>query len=126
MFQLKYVSSLQQLLTAQMACSSMYSKESFSYHMLRQISISSRAARENPTTHNLAFGTSSEGEGKRMIIDFSSPNIAKPFHAGHLRSTIIGAVISNLHEAAGWNVVRINYLGDWGTQYGKSVTPTNL
>ena len=53
-----------------------------------------------------------------MLIDFSSPNIAKPFHAGHLRSTIIGAVISNLHEAMGWKVTRLNYLGDWGTQYG--------
>jgi arginyl-tRNA synthetase len=54
-----------------------------------------------------------------MLIDFSSPNIAKPFHAGHLRSTIIGAVIANLHEAAGWKVTRLNYLGDWGTQYGE-------
>lgn len=53
-----------------------------------------------------------------MLIDFSSPNIAKPFHAGHLRSTIIGAVIANLHEAMGWKVTRLNYLGDWGTQYG--------
>lgn len=51
-------------------------------------------------------------------VDFSSPNIAKPFHAGHLRSTIIGAVIANLHEAHGWKVTRLNYLGDWGTQYG--------
>ena len=54
-----------------------------------------------------------------MLIDFSSPNIAKPFHAGHLRSTIIGAVVANLHEAAGWRVTRLNYLGDWGTQYGE-------
>lgn len=53
-----------------------------------------------------------------MLVDFSSPNIAKPFHAGHLRSTIIGAVIANLHEAMGWRVTRLNYLGDWGTQYG--------
>ena len=53
-----------------------------------------------------------------MLIDFSSPNIAKPFHAGHLRSTIIGACIANLHEAQGWKVTRMNYLGDWGTQYG--------
>ncbi|KAI0110423.1 arginyl-tRNA synthetase [Nemania sp. FL0031] len=55
---------------------------------------------------------------KRMVVEFSSPNIAKPFHAGHLRSTIIGGFLSNLYAAAGWDVVRINYLGDWGKQYG--------
>ncbi|KAI0128276.1 arginyl-tRNA synthetase [Xylariales sp. AK1849] len=55
---------------------------------------------------------------KRMIVEFSSPNIAKPFHAGHLRSTIIGGFLANLYETAGWDVIRINYLGDWGKQYG--------
>ncbi|KAI0908791.1 arginyl-tRNA synthetase [Ustulina deusta] len=55
---------------------------------------------------------------KRMLVEFSSPNIAKPFHAGHLRSTIIGGFLSNLYTASGWDVVRINYLGDWGKQYG--------
>lgn len=55
---------------------------------------------------------------KRIIVEFSSPNIAKPFHAGHLRSTIIGGFIAHLYEGAGWDVVRINYLGDWGKQYG--------
>ncbi|OCL11816.1 arginyl-tRNA synthetase, partial [Glonium stellatum] len=55
---------------------------------------------------------------KRLIVDFSSPNIAKPFHAGHLRSTIIGGFLANLYEGAGWDVVRMNYLGDWGKQYG--------
>ncbi|KAH0070618.1 arginyl-tRNA synthetase, partial [Aureobasidium melanogenum] len=57
-------------------------------------------------------------EKKKMIVEFSSPNIAKPFHAGHLRSTIIGGFLSNLYEAAGWDVTRMNYLGDWGKQYG--------
>ncbi|KAL8736989.1 MAG: hypothetical protein Q9181_002129 [Wetmoreana brouardii] len=55
---------------------------------------------------------------KRMIVEFSSPNIAKPFHAGHLRSTIIGGFLSNVYEATGWDVIRMNYLGDWGRQFG--------
>ncbi|KKY20115.1 putative arginyl-trna synthetase [Phaeomoniella chlamydospora] len=55
---------------------------------------------------------------KKIIVEFSSPNIAKPFHAGHLRSTIIGGFIANLYSYIGWDVLRMNYLGDWGKQYG--------
>lgn len=63
-------------------------------------------------------GTSDPSSRKTIIVEFSSPNIAKPFHAGHLRSTIIGGFLANLYESAGWKVLRINYLGDWGRQYG--------
>ncbi|PGH12996.1 arginine-tRNA ligase [Helicocarpus griseus UAMH5409] len=55
---------------------------------------------------------------KKVIVEFPSPNIAKEFHAGHLRSTIIGAYICNLYASMGWAVHRINYLGDWGKQFG--------
>ncbi|KAJ2259671.1 arginyl-tRNA synthetase [Coemansia sp. RSA 376] len=64
------------------------------------------------------YGWTNEGAGKRVIVEFSSPNIAKPFHAGHLRSTIIGNLIYNLYKASGWDAISMNYLGDWGKQYG--------
>ena len=56
---------------------------------------------------------------KKFVIDFSSPNIAKPFHVGHLRSTITGHAMSRLLGARGDHVVRVNYLGDWGVQFAK-------
>ncbi|WVQ95185.1 arginine-tRNA ligase [Kwoniella sp. CBS 9459] len=95
-----------------------FNQESFTYHLLRQITLTAEAAANEPSNPTLAYGTTNEGAGKHLVVDFSSPNIAKPFHAGHLRSTIIGTVISNLYEANGWKVTRLNYLGDWGTQYG--------
>ncbi|TFK22903.1 arginyl-tRNA synthetase [Coprinopsis marcescibilis] len=64
------------------------------------------------------YGSNSLGEGKRVIIEYSSPNIAKSFHVGHLRSTIIGAFLTNLYKSCGWDVISMNYLGDWGTQFG--------
>lgn len=69
-------------------------------------------------TRTLDFGSAPLGNGKSVIVEFSSPNIAKPFHAGHLRSTIIGGFLSNLYERLGWKVIRMNYLGDWGKQFG--------
>lgn len=63
-------------------------------------------------------GTTHHQEKKKMVVEFSSPNIAKEFHQGHLRSTIIGSFLANLHSRNGWEVTRLNYLGDWGRQYG--------
>ena len=67
------------------------------------------------------YGNSNEGKGKTIVIDMSSPNIAKPFGIGHLRSTIIGNSISNIAKSQGYKTVKINYLGDWGTQFGKMI-----
>jgi arginyl-tRNA synthetase len=64
------------------------------------------------------YGGSDEGKGKTIVIDFSSPNIAKPFHLGHLRSTVIGWSIGQLYRTLGYTVVGVNHLGDWGTQFG--------
>eukprot|EP00029_Vermamoeba_vermiformis_P006564 TRINITY_DN2607_c0_g1_i1.p1 TRINITY_DN2607_c0_g1~~TRINITY_DN2607_c0_g1_i1.p1 ORF type:complete len:590 (+),score=236.05 TRINITY_DN2607_c0_g1_i1:461-2230(+) len=64
------------------------------------------------------YGCSDEFKGKKIIVEYSSPNIAKPFHAGHLRSTIIGNWIKNVYKTLGADVTSINYLGDWGKQYG--------
>jgi arginyl-tRNA synthetase len=62
------------------------------------------------------FGKNSSGYGKFAVCEYSSPNIAKPFHAGHLRSTIIGSFIEKLLKHCGWQTISINYLGDWGKQ----------
>ena len=67
------------------------------------------------------YGFSDDGSGKTVVIDFSSPNTAKHFHLGHLRSTVIGAALGRLFRAQGYRVVGINYLGDWGTQFGKLI-----
>jgi arginyl-tRNA synthetase len=65
-----------------------------------------------------AYAASREGEGRTVVVEYSSPNIAKPFGIGHLRSTVIGAALVRLYEAGGFNVVKLNYPGDWGTQFG--------
>lgn len=67
------------------------------------------------------YGSSDKGKGKTMVIDYSSPNIAKPFGIGHLRSTIIGQSIYNIYKFLGWKTIGDNHLGDWGTQFGKLI-----
>jgi arginyl-tRNA synthetase len=69
-----------------------------------------------------SYGKSQEGKGKTILIEFSSPNIAKPFHVGHLRSTIIGHALSRIFERRGYHVIRLNHLGDWGKQFGEVIT----
>ena len=64
------------------------------------------------------YGQQDEGQGANVTIDLSSPNIAKPFSVGHLRSTVIGDAISNIYKKMGYNTIKINHLGDWGKQFG--------
>ncbi|MDO8496538.1 MAG: arginine--tRNA ligase [bacterium] len=68
-----------------------------------------------------SFGKSKEGNNKTIIVEYSSPNIAKPMHIGHLRSTIIGDALANIYETLGYKVIRWNFIGDWGTQFGKLI-----
>ena len=67
------------------------------------------------------YGSPMTGEGRVVVLDYSSPNVAKPFHIGHLGTTVIGHSLKLLHEFAGYKCVGINYLGDWGTQFGKMI-----
>ncbi len=75
----------------------------------------------NISSHKDTVRYSDTNKGRIVIIEFSSPNIAKPFTIGHLRSTIIGSAIANLMEATGFKVMKDNHLGDWGTQFGKQI-----
>ena len=67
------------------------------------------------------YGECEDGKGKNIVIDYSAPNIAKPFHIGHLRSTVIGGALYKIYKFLGYNVVGINHLGDYGTQFGKLI-----
>ncbi len=67
------------------------------------------------------YGKSTVGSGKNIVIDYSAPNIAKPFHIGHLRSTVIGGALYNIYKFLGYNSIGINHLGDYGTQFGKLI-----
>lgn len=68
------------------------------------------------------YGSQQVGKGKTIVIDFSSPNIAKPFGIGHLRSTVLGNALYKIFSKLGFEVIRVNHLGDWGTQFGKLIT----
>ncbi len=72
------------------------------------------------------YGSPMNGAGKKVVLDYSSPNVAKPFHIGHLGTTVIGHSLKLLHEFAGYDCFGINYLGDWGTQFGKLIVAYKL
>ncbi len=67
------------------------------------------------------YGANNIGEGKNVLVEYSSPNIAKPFHIGHLRNTVIGSALYNIYKFLGYNTISINHLGDYGTQFGKMI-----
>ena len=67
------------------------------------------------------YGRSNIGKGKKVVIDYSAPNIAKPFHIGHLRNTVLGGALYNVYKYLGYDVKGLNYLGDYGTQFGKLI-----
>ncbi|MBR2522892.1 MAG: arginine--tRNA ligase [Clostridiales bacterium] len=73
-----------------------------------------------------SFGSSEIGNGKNVIVEYSSPNIAKPFHVGHAFTTILGNSLARIYKKLGYNVVRMNHLGDYGTQFGKLITAYRL
>lgn len=77
-------------------------------------------------TEGEQFGRDDIGAGKNVIVEYSSPNIAKPFHIGHAFTTILGQVIANLYDALGFQVIRMNHLGDYGTQFGKLIVAWRL
>jgi len=72
------------------------------------------------------FGKSNIGEGKNVVLDYSSPNIAKPFHIGHLRSTVIGGALYKIYKFLGYNVIGVNHLGDWGMGVCRTIAGYNL
>jgi arginyl-tRNA synthetase len=81
----------------------------------------SKTVLEEVLKKGYSYGSSSIGQGKNIVIDFSATNIAKPFHIGHLPSTVIGNSLYKIYQFLGYNCVGVNHLGDWGTQFGKLI-----
>ena len=81
-----------------------------------------KAVVDSVLTQGDDYGKSQEGAGKKVLVEFSSPNIAKPFHIGHLVSTALGSSLERIYSFLGYDTVKINHLGDWGTQFGKLIS----
>ena len=87
---------------------------------INRVALTENVLREIDKSEN-TYGANNSGEGKNIVIDYSSPNIAKPFHIGHLRNTVIGSALYNIYKYLGYNVTSVNHLGDYGTQFGKMI-----
>ncbi|WP_288957791.1 arginine--tRNA ligase, partial [uncultured Leuconostoc sp.] len=81
----------------------------------------SRETLQTILTLKADYGNNTDGQGENVTIDMSSPNIAKPMSMGHLRSTVIGNALANITAKNGYQPIKINHLGDWGTQFGKLI-----
>ena len=86
--------------------------------MIRQVLTQVYTLTKTPES---SYGSNHLGAGKKVIIEYSSPNIAQTFHVGHLRSTVVGAFLAKLYKTCGWEVISMNYLGDWGPQVGNAL-----
>ncbi len=114
--------SFKEMLCADSEIAALFEKiESVNGYLNFFIGKGSLAAELCAIAENENYGSSEIGKGKTIVIDYSSPNVAKPFHIGHLRSTVIGQSIKNLHKFCGYECVGVNHLGDWGTQFGKLI-----
>ena len=115
----KIIQDQLQLLTISSFFAEINSVSGFINIRLNQVYFAQAVIKEYQSAKN--YGESLIGLGKTIVIDYSSPNIAKPFSVGHLRSTVIGNAIGNILEKLNYKVVRINHLGDFGTQFGKII-----
>jgi arginyl-tRNA synthetase len=82
---------------------------------------SALVARAEDIYQDERLGTPQPGQGKKVVIDFSSPNLAKPMHVGHIRTTVLGEALARIARFLGWTVIADNHVGDWGTQFGKVI-----
>ena len=117
-----------EMLAAEVSCEEFSSISALNGYLNFKISPAAFASRVVADVEKLGdkYGSPMDGVGKKVVLDYSSPNVAKPFHIGHLGTTVIGHSLKLLHEFAGYDCFGINYLGDWGTQFGKLIVAYKL
>ena len=108
-------------LAADFSCEGIASAEAAGGYLNLRIdrSVFAKKITDEIVSGDKVYGSSDIGGGKTVVLDYSSPNVAKPFHIGHLGTTVIGHSLKKMHEFAGYKCIGVNHLGDWGTQFGK-------